>query len=160
MCVCVCVCVCVSHLVVSNSVTPWTVAHQAPLSMEFSRQENRSGLPFPPQGDLGRQLLLLIFLRDPLEKLIWSCYREPLGYLSMRYFSLLCISLLCFSILSCFYHHTASPCYILSRKFSENMKFCPHFFFSKLHCAFRTVTFALLINPKQVLIVINELHII
>ena len=28
-------------------VTPWTIAHQAPLSMEFSRQEYWSGLPFP-----------------------------------------------------------------------------------------------------------------
>ena len=33
-------------------VTPWTVAFQAPLSMEFSRQEYRSGLPFPSPGDL------------------------------------------------------------------------------------------------------------
>ena len=32
--------------------TPWTVAHQAPLSLEFSRQEYCSGLPFPPSGDL------------------------------------------------------------------------------------------------------------
>ena len=32
--------------------TPWTVALQAPLSMEFPRQEYWSGLPFPPQGDL------------------------------------------------------------------------------------------------------------
>ena len=30
---------------------PWTVAHQAPLSMGFSRQEHWSGLPFPPPGD-------------------------------------------------------------------------------------------------------------
>ena len=30
----------------------WTVARQAPLSMEFSRQEYWSGLPFPPPGDL------------------------------------------------------------------------------------------------------------
>ena len=29
----------------------WTVAHQAPLSTEFSRQEYWSGLPFPPSGD-------------------------------------------------------------------------------------------------------------
>ena len=28
----------VSHSVVSDSLTPWTVAHQAPLSMEFSRE--------------------------------------------------------------------------------------------------------------------------
>ena len=33
-------------------VTPWTVACQDPLSMEFSRQEYWSGLPFPPPGDL------------------------------------------------------------------------------------------------------------
>ena len=32
--------------------TLWTVAHQAPLSMEFSRQEYQSGLPFPSSGDL------------------------------------------------------------------------------------------------------------
>ena len=31
---------------------PWTVAHQPPLFMEFSRQEYWSGLPFPPPGDL------------------------------------------------------------------------------------------------------------
>ena len=32
--------------------TPWTVAYQAPQSMEFSRQEYWSGLPFPSPGDL------------------------------------------------------------------------------------------------------------
>ena len=33
-------------------VTPWTVACQAPPSMEFFRQEYCSGLPFPSSGDL------------------------------------------------------------------------------------------------------------
>ena len=33
-------------------VTLWTVAHQAPLSTGFSRQEYWSGLPCPPPGDL------------------------------------------------------------------------------------------------------------
>ena len=33
-------------------VIPWTVAHKAPLSMVFSRQEHWSGLPFPSPGDL------------------------------------------------------------------------------------------------------------
>ena len=33
-------------------ITPWTVAHQAPLSMRFSRQEYGSGLPFPSPGGL------------------------------------------------------------------------------------------------------------
>ena len=37
----------------SNSfVTPWTVAHQVPLSRVFSRQEYWSVLLFPPPGDL------------------------------------------------------------------------------------------------------------
>ena len=46
-CVCVCVCVCVCELNrVQLFVTPWTVAHHAPLSILFSRQEYWSGLPF------------------------------------------------------------------------------------------------------------------
>ena len=36
----------------SDSVTLWTVAHQAPPSMGFSRQEYWSGSPFPSPGDL------------------------------------------------------------------------------------------------------------
>ena len=32
--------------------TPWSVAHQAPLSMGFPKQEYWSGLPFPSPGDL------------------------------------------------------------------------------------------------------------
>ena len=35
-------------------VTPWTIAHQALLSMEFSRHEYLSGLPFPPPEDLSK----------------------------------------------------------------------------------------------------------
>ena len=51
----VCVCVCVyakSFSCVLFFVTLQTVAHQAPLSMGFSRQEHCSGLPCPPPGDL------------------------------------------------------------------------------------------------------------
>ena len=36
----------------SNSCDPWTVAHQAPMSMGFSRHKYWSGLPFPSPGDL------------------------------------------------------------------------------------------------------------
>ena len=36
-----------SRSVMSDSATPWTIALQAPLSMEFSRQEYWSGVPFP-----------------------------------------------------------------------------------------------------------------
>ena len=44
-------CVCVSHSVVSDSATSWTVAQEAPPSMGFSRQEHWKGLPFPSPGD-------------------------------------------------------------------------------------------------------------
>ena len=47
-----CVYVCVLCSVVFDSLTPWNVAHQAPLSMKYSRQEYWSGLPFRPLGDL------------------------------------------------------------------------------------------------------------
>ena len=49
-CVCACILSLFSH--VPLSVTLWTVAHQAPLFMGFSRQEYQSGLPFPPPGNL------------------------------------------------------------------------------------------------------------
>ena len=49
MCVCVCVCVC---SVMSDSfLAPWSVDHQAPLSMGFSMEEYESGVPFPPPWD-------------------------------------------------------------------------------------------------------------
>ena len=54
VCVCVCVSMCVHVCVLSHVqlfASPWTVACQAPLSIEFSRQEYWSWLPFPPPGD-------------------------------------------------------------------------------------------------------------
>ena len=47
-----CVCVCESPSHFQLFVTPWTVAHQAPLSMGFSRQEYWNGQPFPSPGGL------------------------------------------------------------------------------------------------------------
>ena len=49
---CICVYVCSVTQLCLTLVTPWTIAHQAPLSMEFSMQEYWSGLPFLPLGDL------------------------------------------------------------------------------------------------------------
>ena len=45
-------CMCGSHSAVSDFATPWTVACQTPVSMEFSRQEYWSRLPFLSPGDL------------------------------------------------------------------------------------------------------------
>ena len=53
-------------------VTSWTVAHQAPLPMEFSMQEYRSGLPFLLQGIFptqGSNLHLSCLLHWPVESL-------------------------------------------------------------------------------------------
>ena len=46
-------------------VTPWTVAHQAPLSMGFSRQEKWSDLPFPAPGDLSNLRIELASFMSP-----------------------------------------------------------------------------------------------
>ena len=46
-------------------VTLWTVAHQAPLSMGFSRQEYWSGLPYLPPGDLPDPGIEPTFLTSP-----------------------------------------------------------------------------------------------
>ena len=50
---------------VSNSVTLCTVAHQAPLSMGFPREECWSGLPRPPPGDLPNPGLKPVSLNSP-----------------------------------------------------------------------------------------------
>ena len=42
----------VGHLVMYDSAIPWVIACQAPLSIEFSRQEYWSVLPYPSPGDL------------------------------------------------------------------------------------------------------------
>ena len=47
-----CVCVLCVFSCVRLFATPWTVAHQTSLSMEFSKQEYWSGLPFPIPGAL------------------------------------------------------------------------------------------------------------
>ena len=44
---------------------PWTVAHQAPLSMEFSRQKYWSGLPFPSLGYLPDPVIEPVSLASP-----------------------------------------------------------------------------------------------
>ena len=73
-------------LVMSNSAPAWTVAHQAPPSMGFSRQAYWSGLPFPPPGDLPNIRLPLSpnqrtepeqdFTSPPLAKEMCTCHRD------------------------------------------------------------------------------------
>ena len=46
-------------------VTLWTVAHQDPLSMGFSKQQYSSGLPWPLSGDLPNPVIEHVFLRSP-----------------------------------------------------------------------------------------------
>ena len=59
-------------MVVCNSVTPWTEAHQAPLSTEFSRQEYWSGYLYLLQG---------IFLTQGIELRSPALLSEPPGKL-------------------------------------------------------------------------------
>ena len=57
--------------------TPWAVPCQAPLSMGFSRQEDWSGLPFPPPGDLLNPEIELTF--TSLSLLHWQMGSLPLA---------------------------------------------------------------------------------
>ena len=68
-----------SHLVVSDSVTPWTAVYQASLSMGFSRQEYWSGLPFPSQGIFLTQGWNpgLLYCRQTLYPLSHQVHSEP-----------------------------------------------------------------------------------
>ena len=67
--VCVCVCVCMRTLSCFSCVrlfaTPWTLAHQALLSMGFSRQEYWRGLPWPPSGVLPNPRVKSVSLMSP-----------------------------------------------------------------------------------------------
>ena len=73
--------------------TPRTVACQAPLSREFSRQEHQSGLPFPPPGDLphpggqGEESLFHL--------LHWQVDSLPLHHLGNPYSIYICIIYMC-----------------------------------------------------------------
>ena len=62
---CMCVLSCVQLFV-----TPWTAAHQAPLSMGFSRQEYWSGLPLPSPGELPEPGIERSSLVSPMSKYI------------------------------------------------------------------------------------------
>ena len=70
--------------IVSDSATPQIVARQAPLSMEFSRQEHWSGLPFPPPGNLPDPGIKLAsppaFQVDSLHLSHWGSLFEPHGH--------------------------------------------------------------------------------
>ena len=58
-------------------VTLWTVAHQASLSKEFSRQEYWSGLPCPPPGDLPDPGIKPMFPASQADSLLLSHLGSP-----------------------------------------------------------------------------------
>ena len=60
--------------------TPWTVAHQAPPSIEFSRQEFWSGLPFPSPGDLPSPGIEPMSPACQVDSLTLSYLGNPLDY--------------------------------------------------------------------------------
>ena len=62
---CVCACLLSHFRHVQLFTSPWIIAHQAPLSMGFSRQEYWSGLPWPPPGDLPDPGIEPISLKSP-----------------------------------------------------------------------------------------------
>ena len=81
-----CICCCCFEKLFSRVqllATPWTVAHQAPLSLGFSRQKYWSGLPCPSPGDLPNPLTWVSCIASrffivlaTMEALYWICGRE------------------------------------------------------------------------------------
>ena len=99
-CVCVCVCVCMhTHLLshVQLFATIWTVAHQAPLSVGFPRQEYWRGLPFPSPGDLpntgiqpmspafAKQILYHCTTREAPSLYAWVAVKYIHAYIYMKH---------------------------------------------------------------------------
>jgi len=87
-----CCCLMVSHE--QLFLIAWTVAHQAPMSMEFSRKEYWSGLPFPPAGDLQTQGSNLHRLHWQVNSLPLSCLGSPhIQLVEANFLGETCISL-------------------------------------------------------------------
>ena len=89
----VCTLLLFSHQVLSDSFsTPWTVAHQAPLSMGFPSQEYWSELPFPSPEDLpdpgikdmSPALAGRFFTTEPPGKLRSACPFSKVGRREIR----------------------------------------------------------------------------
>ena len=72
----------VASFVSDSFVTTWTIAHQAPLSMGFPRQQ--SGLPFPSPGELPDQASNQRLLRWSADSLLLSHQGSPRGYCTYR----------------------------------------------------------------------------
>ena len=72
--------------------TPWTIAHQAPLSMGFSRQEQWSGEPFYPGGipDLGIKARSPALWADSLPSGHQGTPETPKCWVNFLHFSLRC----------------------------------------------------------------------
>ena len=73
----ICVCVLSRFSRVQLFVTPWTVTHQAPLSMGFPRQEYLNGLSFPPPGDLTDPRIQIASLALHVDSLPLRHWRSP-----------------------------------------------------------------------------------
>ena len=90
-CVCICVNTCARSVssIMSNSVTLWTIACQAPVSLGFSRQEYGSGLPCPPPGDLRSPGIEPTFPVSPalrMDSLPLSLWGSPIRLFTVSHF--------------------------------------------------------------------------
>ena len=73
-------CAVLTRSVVSDSAIPWTAAHQAPLSMGFSRQEYWSRLPCPSPGDFPNPGIEPRSSSLQADSLLSKPPRKPLNY--------------------------------------------------------------------------------
>ena len=97
--VCVCARTCVHTCVHVHSVTqscptfcdPMACSHQAPLSMEFARQEYWSGLPFPPPGDLPDPGIKPVSPALQADSLLSEPQGSPRSYMLQQKLKIICV---------------------------------------------------------------------
>ena len=72
------------HSRVSLFVTPWTVDHQAPLSLGFPRQEHWGWLPFPSARDLPDPGIKSVSLTSVVARVFFTTSAKVPGYLGVQ----------------------------------------------------------------------------
>ena len=84
---------CVLTSVVSKSAIPWSIAHQAPLTMGLSRQEYWSVLPCPPPGDLPNPGTEPVSLMSPASAGMFfntsTTWEVPPNYIRVTYIAII-----------------------------------------------------------------------
>ena len=103
--------------------TPWTVAHQAPMSMGFSRQEYWSGLPFPSPHNVHMPMLFSHFVLHPFPLYVYKSVLYAWASIPVLHFSRIHIYI-SLNIWYLFYSFWLTSFCMTTSRFIHIMKWC------------------------------------